>query len=149
MREIVSPYDYSECFFCGGANPIGLKLKFYVSASDPKEVICRWKPPALYLGLGRVLHGGIQSGIFDEIMGWTAMHLTEKVGVTSWLKVQFLKPLFVQQDIEARCSVSAVEGASIILAAEIRDESNMVCTETTGSYILMERDRFERLVRVE
>jgi hypothetical protein len=32
--------------------------------------------------LGRILHGGIQSGLFDEIMGWTAMHVTKQVGVT-------------------------------------------------------------------
>jgi acyl-CoA thioesterase FadM len=72
--------------------------------------------------------------------------VTQKVGVTSSLDVRFLKPLFVEQQIEARCRVSSMEGSRIYLSAEIMDEKGIVCTQAAGSYALMDPALFERLV---
>ncbi len=146
MKQITNQYSQGGCFFCGATNPVGLRLTFLVREPDTREVICRWEPPLVYAGFGRILHGGIQSGIFDEIMGWTAMHVTGKVGVTSSLDVRFLTPLFVEQQIEARCRVSRIEGSRIHLSAEITDENGVVCTEAEGAYALMDPAQFERLV---
>ena len=100
MKKLPNPYGAGECFFCGPNNPIGLKLTFYETETEPKELVCRWTPARVFKGLGKVLHGGIQSGLFDEIMGWTALHRTNEIGVTSNIEVRFLKPLFVDQEIE-------------------------------------------------
>jgi uncharacterized protein (TIGR00369 family) len=149
MKQIPAPVGTGECFFCGPSNPSGLKLAFFAAESEPTEVVCRWKPPSAYTGLGRILHGGIQSGLFDEIMGWTAMHVTKQVGVTASLRVKFLKPLYVEQEIEVRCRVKSKDGAKINLEAEIKDASGTVCTSGTGTYRLMELARFKQLVERE
>lgn len=146
MRTLPNPYQEGGCFFCGPRNPSGLKLTFQETGTDPNELVCRWTPPSLYKGFGRVLHGGIQSGLFDEIMGWTTMHITKKLGVTSTLRVEFLKPLFVEQAIEVRCRIESQEGKRINLVAEIRDHKGEVCTRARGTYVLMNRDRFAQLV---
>lgn len=114
--------------------------------TEPNEVVCRWVPPALYTGFGKILHGGIQSGLFDEIMGWATLHLTKKVGVTSRLEIEFLKPLFVEQEIEARCRIESLDGKKVNLAAEIRNQAGEVCSKAAGIYVLMERDRFSAVV---
>ncbi len=146
MRQLASVYGAGECFFCGPNNPIGLKLTFYETETEPKELVCRWTPTRVFKGLGKVLHGGIQSGLFDEIMGWTALHRTNEIGVTSNIEIRFLKPLFVEQEIEVRCRVDSRDGAKINLAAEIKNSAGDVCTKATGTYVLMSREKFEKLV---
>jgi uncharacterized protein (TIGR00369 family) len=146
MQQVPDALGPTECFFCGPLNPAGLKLVFHVTDSDPVELVCQWKPPSRYTGLGRILHGGIQSGLFDEIMGWTATYLTNQVGVTSALQVRFMSPLYVEQQIEVRCRLKSRDGAKINLEAEIRDSSGKVCAEATGTCVLMELPRFKELV---
>ena len=146
MKPIPYPYRDSGCFFCGNNNPGGLRLQFHETESEPKELVCRWIPADMYKGFGKILHGGIQSGLFDEIMGWTALHLTGKVGVTSSLEIQFHKPVYVEQEIEVRCRIHSIDGPRIRLAAEITTSDNAVRSSATGVYVLMERDRFAGLV---
>ena len=146
MNLIPNPFLRGDCFFCGASNPVGLKLAFYEAGTEPKEIICRWTPPALYKGLGRILHGGIQTGLFDEIMGWATVHLTKGIGVTVDLKVIFLKPLFVEQEIEVRCRIESLEGHKVNLSAEIRNQEGTLCTNATGTYLLMDEGRFKSLV---
>ena len=142
MKLLPNPYRNGECFFCGHANPIGLKLEFYETENEPNELLCKWRPSNLFTGFGKILHGGIQSGLFDEIMGWTTLHFTRQAGVTSNLNVEFLKPLYVGQEIEVRCRVVSTEGSRIGLAAEILNGDGQVCSQATGTYILMEPERF-------
>jgi len=125
---------------------MGLLLTFQMTETEPNELVCRWTPPDHFRGLVRVLHGGIQSGLFDEIMGWAAMHLTDEVGVTSSLQVEFLKPLFTGQEIEIRCRIASRNGSRVNLAGEIKDQSGTVFTKATGTYVLVSRERFDEIV---
>ena len=146
MKEIPNPYQPGTCFFCGADNPIGLKLKFHDTEAEPKELICRVNPSSLYAGYGRILHGGIQSGLFDEIMGWTSFQLTGRLGVTSSLQIDFLKPLYVEQEIEVRCRFTTQEGSKLNFSAEITDPEGTICTKATGSYMIVEAERFNRMI---
>jgi acyl-coenzyme A thioesterase PaaI-like protein len=149
MRTLPQPYSTGGCFFCGPKNPMGLHLTFQVTETEPNELVCRWVPPAHFRGLGRILHGGIQSGLFDEIMGWAAMHLTGEVGVTSSLQVEFLKPLFTEQEIEIRCRIASRNGSRVNLSGEIKDQNGTFCTKAAGTYVLVSRDRFDTIVGEE
>ncbi|HTY25672.1 MAG TPA: PaaI family thioesterase [Desulfomonilaceae bacterium] len=149
MKQITNTYTSGNCFFCGPRNPIGLRLTFYETETEPNEVVCRLVPSSLYAGYGKILHGGIQSGLFDEIMGWFSLVLTGQLGVTGSLQIEFLKPLYVEQEIEVRCQATSQEGARVNFSAEITDQARTVCTRATGTYILVEEDRFKRLVGEE
>ena len=146
MKLIPNPYDLDDCFFCGASNPVGLKLTFYETETQPNELVCKWSPPPVYRGFGKILHGGIQSGLFDEIMGWTTTHLYKQDGVTLELNVRFLKPLFVEQNIELRCRVESQDGDKINLVAEIKDENGVLCSKATGTYLIMGPERFKTLI---
>ena len=146
MKPIPNPYGAGHCFFCGQLNPIGLKLVFHETQTEPGEVISRWKASPMFAGLGRILHGGIQSGLFDEIMGWATHHFSRQSGVTTALHVQFVRPVYVEQEIEVRCRIESQEGSKIHLAAEIRNESGKVCARANGTYLLMEQKKFDRLI---
>ncbi len=146
MKPLRNPYSGSGCFFCGPANPIGLKLTFFETGSEPRELVCRWQADELFRGLGRVLHGGIQSGLFDEIMGWTTHHLMGVSAVTGELHVKFLRPVKIGQEIEVRCRAGEVKGREVWLEAELRDETGQVCTTARGSYILIPEERFRQIM---
>ena len=146
MKTIPNAYG-TGCFFCGSDNPVGLKLTFQETEGDPNELVCRWVPSAVFRGLGQILHGGIQSGLFDEIMGWSAHYVTGRQGVTISLQVNFVKPLFVEQEIEVRCRVDRMDGDRVHLIAEIVNAGGEVCTRGTGTYVLMDQDRFLNLVK--
>lgn len=93
--ELPNNYPGQECFFCGTKNPIGLKLKFFINKATG-ELTTDFLPSRTFAGLGNILHGGIQAGLFDEIMGWATHWLTEEPGVTADLSLQFLKPVYLQ-----------------------------------------------------
>ena len=80
-RDTENIYTQQECFFCGSNNPVGLKLRFYLD-EEAGEVSTEYKASRLFVGLGNILHGGIQAGLFDEIMGWTAHNILKEMGVT-------------------------------------------------------------------
>jgi hypothetical protein len=41
LKSISKQYDWGDCFFCGESNPVGLKLTFYETDAEPKELVCR------------------------------------------------------------------------------------------------------------
>jgi uncharacterized protein (TIGR00369 family) len=144
-KEIPSPYPEQQCFFCGEKNPVGLKLKFYLN-QETKEVTTEYVPSRLFVGLGNVLHGGIQAGLFDEIMGWTAHTLTGQMGVTSELNVHFLKPAYVEKKFTISCRIISQKNSKVQLEATIETSEGLVCTQATGTYYLLPQDKFEQLV---
>ncbi len=138
MKNIENPYTNSKCFFCSPNNPVELKLTFQETETEPNELVGMWFPPSTHRSFGRILHGGIQSGLFDEIMGWATLHITKKVAVTSRLQVEFLKPLYVEQQIEVRGRIESTNGSRINLASEISNSNNEICSRATGTWVLMD-----------
>jgi acyl-coenzyme A thioesterase PaaI-like protein len=55
------------CFVCGIENPIGLRLKIYITAQGVIETT--YTAPDHFQGYPGVLHGGIVATILDEISG--------------------------------------------------------------------------------
>ena len=83
MKEkILNPYPDNDCFFCGSENEAGLKLKFHFD-SVKTEVYTEYSPAQHFVGQGNILHGGIQMGLLDEIMGWTSYVITQQMAVTA------------------------------------------------------------------
>ncbi|MCB2227370.1 MAG: PaaI family thioesterase [Desulfarculaceae bacterium] len=146
---LANPYSRNDCFFCGVENPGGCQLKFSRVESDPPELVCRWSPPQRFNGLGEILHGGIQSGIFDEIMGWTAHQMTGQPSVTGELHIEFMGPLYVNQPLEARCRIEGIEGRKVKLAAEITGPDGKVASRAKGYYVMVSPERFAQVTRSE
>lgn len=144
--EIPNRYPDRECFFCGPDNHIGLHLKFYLD-DDTGEVSTNYLPDKPFGGLGDILHGGIQAGLFDEIMGWTAHHLSGQMGVTSEINVRFIAPVYLGSPVLARCRIAKRSKRKVHLEADISRANGTVCSRATGVYHLLPRDQFDALVR--
>ncbi len=148
MKNLINPFGQGGCFFCSPANKDGLGLQFYATETEPPELVCNWTPPATYRGFGRILHGGIQSGLFDEIMGWTTAHVTGRFGVTLSLTIDFKRPVLVERSLRVQCRIDSRHGDKVHLSAELLDAQDRVCSTSTGMYLAMEPERFEAVTGV-
>ena len=102
-----------HCFGCGSLNPQGMQIKSHVEGD---EVVCRWQPPAQYIGYPGIVYGGTIASIIDCHAMWTAMAaLCRDAGipieqsppvVTGRLMVNYLKPAKIDQPLELRARVT-------------------------------------------
>ena len=70
-KEIQNPFPDNNCFYCGSDNNLGLKLEFFWD-EDKQETYTEYLPSQYFTGQGNILHGAIQMGLLDEIMGLTS-----------------------------------------------------------------------------
>jgi len=144
-KEIPNLFPDQDCFFCGVNNPAGLKLRFFLH-EETKEVSTEYVGTRNFMGLGNVLHGGIQSGIIDEIMGWTTHFLTKQMGVAVKLSLHFIKLGYLGKKIMVFCSIRSIENSNVQLEARIEYEEGDVCTRAEGVYFLLPDDKFNKLI---
>lgn len=105
-----------QCFGCGTLNEHGLQIK---SHWDGDELVCRWRPPAHYIGHPGVVYGGAIASVVDCHAIWTAMasHCRDEglaldgtdppppAFVTGRLAVNYLKPAAIGDALELRARV--------------------------------------------
>ena len=146
-KEIQNPFLDSNCFFCGKDNKIGLKLKFYWDESR-KETYTKYLPTQYFVGQGNILHGAIQMGLLDEIMGWTSFSYTQEMGVTSDINIKFLNPVYIlEEKIDVTCRVISREGPIVKMEATLSNNEGVVCTTATGAYHILPADKYNVLVQ--
>lgn len=144
-KEIPNIYTDQECFFCGNNNPVGLKLRFYLD-EEAGEVSTEYKASRLFVGLGNILHGGIQAGLFDEIMGWTAHNILKEMGVTTELTIQYIAPAYVATTFTVTCRVVSKEGPKAKMEATIATADGVICSKATGVYHLLPKEKFNEII---
>ena len=127
--------DNHNCFACSRSNPHGLQMTFF---ADRDRVHSRFTVPDHLCGWGKVIHGGILSTILDETMGWTGIYLLESVAVTKAMSVEFLKPVYVGDEIRAEGRIARQNGKKEVeLAAQITNLKGEICTTSQGTFALM------------
>ena len=145
--EIPNPYKDNNCFFCGSNNIEGLKLKFYWD-EEKQEASTEYLPVQGFVGQGKILHGGIQMGLLDEIMGWSSYALTKEMAVTSDLNIKFLKPVYVTgKVIRITCSVISKEGLKIDMQSLLINSDDILCTRATGTFHILDQKKYDALIQ--
>ncbi len=99
--EIMRPHN-STCFGCGGDSPRGLRIPMYAGEGftvDAQMPVEQWME-----GGPGVIHGGILSSAFDDVMGMLP-RLLGPPGVTVHLQVDFLKPIPVGETLQIHAAI--------------------------------------------
>lgn len=149
IKKIDNPYRENNCFFCGKNNWQGLKLDFYWN-DELKEAFTEYLPERRFIGLGDILHGGIQMGLLDELMGWTSFAVSGQMAVTADFTVKFLSPVYIQEkNIRLTCRVVSQEGFRMAMEATLTNFQNCVCTTASGSFRLLPEHKFKSLIRAK
>jgi uncharacterized protein (TIGR00369 family) len=119
MRRIRNPflnYDGYDCFGCAPDNPLGLALEFF---EDGEDIVATWTPSEHYQGYNRVLHGGIQATLLDELASWVVFVKLETSGVTQGMEVSYRRPSFVGKPVTVRARLSHMEDNVAHIVAEL------------------------------
>lgn len=85
-----------ECFCCGTKNPDGLHLKHQVL--DGGTIRIEFLAEPRYQGWANLLHGGVYSLIFDELLGRIAYEMGFD-GMTARMEVRYRQPVAIGESV--------------------------------------------------
>jgi uncharacterized protein (TIGR00369 family) len=124
-----------QCFGCSPYNEFGLQLEFW---EDGDELVSFWNPRPILQSYPKVLHGGIQSTLLDEIAGWMVYVKCGTVGLTAEMKVRFKKPLRIDEGkITIRAKLLEQNKRFALIHAILMNTSGVVCAEAELRYFLL------------
>lgn len=131
MKEI----KYANCFVCGEANPIGMKLDFEYS----EEAAWTWfDSPAGYEGYHGVIHGGIIATILDEVMAKVILS-KNLVAVTADMNIRYRKPLPIGKRVKATGFITLQKTRTLHTEASLTDEEGNIYAESKAVYIVVKQ----------
>ena len=140
-REEYRPLPHREndnCFACSPNNSSGLQLRFFTNG---EKVVSWLRVPKHLSGWDQIVHGGVIATMLDEIMGWTALHLLRKMTLTKAITVEFLKPVYVGEDLRIEGSPVDVKGdRKAVMQGLLYNKDNELCAKATGNFALFTVD---------
>lgn len=144
-KEIENPDKH--CFACGSENEQGLKMVFERNGEMLRSKLV---VPNHLRGWSNLVHGGVLSTIIDETMSWSAIYLLQRFILTKNMKVNFLKPVRVGENILAVGKiVEKHNNRQVTMKAEIFNEAGELCANGNGQFVLFTKEQFEKLQIVE
>lgn len=137
------PYT-RECFVCGEDNTRGMHVRFEAHAD---EIVARIKPPAEACGYRTIVHGGIQSTLLDETMGWAPALAKKRMCVAAELTVRFLARVPVGTTLTVRGRF--VEDKRLFWKCEgnLEDDAGTIYATSRGTYVPLSREESEEIER--
>ncbi|MDD5008215.1 MAG: PaaI family thioesterase [Syntrophorhabdaceae bacterium] len=121
---------YKKCFFCGPATG-GLALGLQHADG---AVFCEFTADQKYQGYDGVMHGGIVSGILDEVMWWALFMETKIITATSKIEVEFRRPIICGEAYRAKGQVLRSVHGTYNVSGLIENASGHVCAKAHGFY---------------
>ena len=109
---------YDQCYACGLANPIGLRLDGFHRISDT-EVGATFQPRPEHRGTVGSLHGGVVAAALDEMCAWTAVLAADTWAVTAKLELRFRKPLNVSDEYQLVGRLQERSGSRLRIEAAV------------------------------
>jgi uncharacterized protein (TIGR00369 family) len=122
MRQNPPDQDYSNCFVCGKANPIGLKVDFCYDEAGAARASLQLSE--LFEGYPGVIHGGILSTLLDEVMAKAVLH-SGKIAFTARLNIIYRKPLAPRGTVHLEGQILSARARSIQTQAKIFDDGGI------------------------
>ncbi len=130
--EMFTPH-WHRCFGCRPVAEGGLGMTF--QAGTGVDALGRVPVDPLYEGGPGVIHGGVLSTIFDEVMG-TAAILMGGVLVTAHLQIDYARPVLLDTELVVPGRVDAVAGRKVYASAEVYDAADHDPATGEGGQVL-------------
>jgi uncharacterized protein (TIGR00369 family) len=148
-RKIKNPYaklrkeEEYQCFGCSPFNERGLQLSFQECGKNKIETY--WEPKSYYEGFFKILHGGIQATLQDEIAGWLIFSKCKTSGVTQSMNIRYLKPAYIT-DEKFRITARLIkqEEKKAIVKTELLNQKGEICSEAEVVYFLFTEEIAKR-----
>lgn len=135
----------NACFGCGPANPRGMQLQFERD-EQRQRVTGRFRLGAEFQGGQGMIHGGIVATVLDEVMS-KVNGLLDELAVTAELKIDYLKPIRVGQELVVEGFLVKREGRQLYHEGEIRDAQGALLARAKGRFVVIDREQFAAKLR--
>jgi acyl-coenzyme A thioesterase PaaI-like protein len=140
------PNSY-HCFICGIRNDASVRVVFYDTTSDTGEieVIGHFSGRSVHQGYPGRMHGGVATGILDEVIG-RAINAGNKEGdPTIWgvaveLTTKFHKPVPLDIELTARGRITRERRRLFEGAGEIYLPDGSIAVTAEARYIKLDLD---------
>ena len=137
--------EANKCFGCSQKNEAGLKMQFYVN--ETQDTVASYVTlPRHLCGWRNIAHGGVVSTLLDEAMGWTALVLMKKMLLSKTLEVEFLKPVFIGEEIIVEGSINEIiSDKKALMQSVIYNKEGEVCARGKSIVITYNADGIEKM----
>lgn len=135
------------CFGCGEENPIGAKLSFYKISE--KSVGSTFLVPYTWGGWGKIVHGGLQTVLMDEVSGWTVITLLNEACLTIKVEIQFFSPLYVEEEVEIIGEIIEQNEKDIFVKSYIKNKEEKVCTQGLFTFRKVKKEKIEQIAGIK
>jgi uncharacterized protein (TIGR00369 family) len=125
-----------HCFVCGKDNADGMRLRFTYNKAN-NSYVSRFRLDKKYTGPPGHAHGGIIATILDEVMG-KVNKIRHIVALTREIKVEYLKPVPLNQPLRAEGREVRVEGRRHTNRGEILNAKGEVLARSEGIFIAID-----------
>lgn len=134
-----------QCFVCGVANPVGLKINFYENAEG--ETIADYTVPQEYQGYPGIVHGGIVAAMLDEVAGRAHMGDNEhpRFMYTARLVVRYRKHVPVGRPIHLVGKAGKMHGKLATAQGAIYDETGALLAESEALLVEVPMDELNQV----
>jgi uncharacterized protein (TIGR00369 family) len=135
MSKILPSIESFNCFACGPANPVGLRLRFSEAGHD--RVRTEFRVGEEHTGMTGVVHGGIVATVLDEAMAWCLYRFRYASHVTATMELRFRGTVRAGVVLVAEGWITEDRGSRLRLKAAIweRDDPDRVVAEGRGLYV--------------
>jgi uncharacterized protein (TIGR00369 family) len=120
-----------NCFACGGANPIGMRLRIELGEGTART---EWIAGDDFVGWSDKVHGGIIATLLDEVMAW-APASSDAWAVTAEMSVRYRSPALPGERMAATGRVVERRRRIYDVAGEVLGADGRVIAEGTGRYL--------------
>lgn len=120
-----------NCFACGKANPIGLKLDF---SYETDFATCSFTLGRVFEGYKSLVHGGIISTILDESMAKIIIN-KGYIAVTAKIEIKFSNPLLVGKPAEVEATILQKKKRIIVATSQIKSADGKLIAKAMGKFI--------------
>ncbi|MDZ4725681.1 MAG: PaaI family thioesterase [Leptospira sp.] len=134
--------ENGTCFACGQNHSTGLHMKFY---TDETSVFSELNLPHTFAGWSRLIHGGVTATILDETLAWTVIYLRQSFILTKSLTIDYLRPLFVEEDIFSIGNIlSQVSDKELLVEATILNSKKEICAKASGKIVMFSAEQMRK-----
>lgn len=132
---------YPNCFGCGDANPIGLRLAY---RREGERLVTDFTPAEAHQGWPGIVHGGIITTLLYEVME-NLPYADGKIAMMRHMQTRFRKPARIGERITAAAWFTSENGRDMSAAATLADARGDIIAEGSAELVALRQEHIQRL----
>ena len=135
------PQPYPQCFGCGDANPIGLRLRY---RREGERLVTDFTPGEAHQGWPGIVHGGIIATLLYEVME-NLPYYAGQVAMMRGMRTRFRRPALTGERITAAAWLTSGAGREMRAQAQLTRGEGELIAEGSAELVALREEHIRRL----